>query len=290
VTSNRADVRDFLAARRARLRPEQVGLPAGNRRRVTGLRREEVAILAGVSAEWYTRLEKGHITGVSEDVLASVSRALRLDEDEQTYLLDLARAARSSAAHAGCRQWREAALPEQVQWMLDAMTMAAAVVTNGRWDVLASNALGRALYGSALSSGNLARYHFTDPGAHDFYADWGSAATIVVALLRPEAGRNPCDLDLRDLVDELSTASPDFRTRWAAHDILLHNHGTKSFRHPDVGTIELAYHSMELPTVSDGSAFLTTYTAAPGSASEEKFKVLASWKADGVGKEWALDQ
>jgi len=280
VTSNRADVRDFLAARRARLRPEQVGLPAGNRRRVTGLRREEVAILAGVSAEWYTRLEKGHIVGVSDDVLEAVSRALRLDEDERTYLFDLARAARSSATRAGCRQWREAALGQEVQWMLDAMTMAAVVVTNGHWDVLASNALGRALYAPMLNSGNVARYHFTDPGAHAFYADWDSAATTVVALIRAEAGRNPCDLDLRDLVDELSTASPDFRTRWAAHDILLHNRGTKSFRHPDVGPIELAYHSMELPTTSDGSHLLTTYTAAPGSASEEKLKVLASWKAE----------
>jgi transcriptional regulator with XRE-family HTH domain len=280
VTSNRADVRDFLAARRARLRPEQVGLPAGNRRRVTGLRREEVAILAGVSVEWYTRLEKGHIAGVSEDVLESVSRALRLDADERTYLFDLARAARSSAAPAGCRQWREEAPAEEVQWMLDAMTMAAAVVTNGRWDVLASNALGRALYAPMLNSGNVARYHFMYSGAHAFYADWESAATIVVALLRAEAGRHPCDLDLRDLVDELSTASADFRTRWAAHDILLHNRGTKSFRHPDVGTIELAYHSMELPTTSDGSQLLTTYTAAPGSASEEKLKLLASWKAE----------
>jgi len=260
-----------------------VGLPAGNRRRVVGLRREEVAILAGVSVEWYTRLEKGHIVGVSDDVLESVSRALRLDEDERTYLFELARAARSAAARAGCRQWREAALPEQVQWMLDAMTMAAAVVTNGRWDVLASNALGRALYAPMLGSSNLARYHFMDPGARDFYADWDSAAAIVVALLRAEAGRNPCDLGLRDLVDELSSANHDFRTRWAAHDILLHNRGTKSFRHPDVGMIELAYHSMELPTVSDGSHLLTTYTAAPGSPSEEKLKVLASWKAEARG-------
>lgn len=283
VTSNRADVRDFLAARRARLRPDQVGLPAAGRRRVAGLRREEVAVLAGVSAEWYTRLEKGHIAGVSDDVLVAVARALRLSEDERTYLFDLARGARSDAARDVCRQRREAPLPEQVQWMLDAMTMAAAVVTNSRWDVLASNALGRALYAPVLGSSNVARYHFLVPEARDFYADWPAAASIVVALLRTEAGRHPCDLELRGLIAELAAASPDFRTRWAAHDVLLHNRGTKSFRHPDVGLLELAYHSMELPTSSDGSHLLTTYTAAPGSAAEEKLKLLSMLNAEAVG-------
>ncbi|MFI5937400.1 helix-turn-helix transcriptional regulator [Actinoplanes sp. NPDC051494] len=279
-SDNRADVRDFLASRRARLSPAQVGLPPGGRRRVPGLRREEVAVLAGVSTEWYTRLEKGHIAGVSEDVLYAVARTLRLDDEERTYLFDLARAARP----AGCAPARRRAteLPREVQWMLDAMTMSAAIVTNGRWDVVASNALGRALYSPAFTAGNpnLARYHFLDPGARDFYADWDTAAGIVVALLRTEAGRHPCDRDLRDLVGELSTVSPEFRTRWATHDILLHNRGAKTFQHPDAGPIELAYASLELPGPADAGHLLTVYTAEPGSRAQEKLAFLASWTAD----------
>ncbi|GAA2568239.1 helix-turn-helix transcriptional regulator [Winogradskya consettensis] len=277
----RADVRDFLASRRARLSPAQVGLPSGTRRRVPGLRREEVAVLAGVSTEWYTRLEKGHIAEVSDEVLNAVARALQLDAEEKTYLSDLARLARP--AEKGCpRRSRPAELPPQVQWMLDAMTMSPAFVTNGRWDVLASNALGRALYAPVLGDGqNIARFHFLDPGAHDFYADWETAATTIVSLLRADAGRNPCDRDLRALVGELSTVSPEFRTRWAAHDILLHNRGTKTFLHPDAGVIELAYCSLELPT-GDGSQLLTTYTAEPGSPSEDKLRLLASWTAPEV--------
>ncbi|MET0495872.1 MAG: helix-turn-helix transcriptional regulator [Actinoplanes sp.] len=276
---NRADVRDFLASRRARISPAQAGLPAGGRRRVPGLRREEVAVLAGVSSEWYTRLEKGHIAGVSEDVLDAVARALRLDDEERVYLFDLARLARPAGRGRGCRGSEP--LPPQAQWMLDAMTMSAAFVTNGRWDIVAGNALGRALYAPMFAGeanrANIARYHFLDPGAHYFYGDWEGAATTVVALLRTEAGRYPCDSELRELIGELSTVSPDFRSRWAAHDILLRNRGTKTFRHPVVGPIELAYHSMELPTSTEAPHVLTSYTAEPGSASEEQLRLLASW-------------
>ncbi|KUL40890.1 helix-turn-helix transcriptional regulator [Actinoplanes awajinensis] len=276
---NRADVRDFLASRRGRISPEQAGLPPGGRRRVPGLRREEVAVLAGVSTEWYTRLEKGHIAGVSEDVLVAVARALRLDDEERTYLFDLARAARPSGRLRGCRG--PVPVPPQVQWMLDAMTMSAAVVTNGRWDVLADNALARALYAPMLANGtNVARYHFLDPGARHFYADWEAAATTVVALLRAEASRYPCDEGTRELVAEMGAASPEFRSRWAAHDILLRNHGTKTFRHPVAGPIELAYHSMELPTSADAPHLLTTYTAEPGSAAEDQLRFLASWATE----------
>lgn len=217
---NRADIRDFLARRRAQLTPEQVGLPTSGRRRVPGLRREEVAVLAGVSTEWYTRLEKGHISGVSEDVLDAVARTLQLSEDERTYLFDLARAARPSAAPR--RRRKTTALPPQVQWLLDSMTLSAAYVTNGRLDIVATNALTRALFSPLFDSHttdqhgrpNFARYWFLDDTSADFADDWDSAATMTTALLRAEAGRYPGDKALRELIGELSTVSAEFRTRW----------------------------------------------------------------------------
>ncbi|MFI5843712.1 helix-turn-helix domain-containing protein [Catenuloplanes sp. NPDC051500] len=276
---NRGDVRDFLVSRRARLGPADVGLPVTGRRRVPGLRREEVATLAGVSTEWYTRLEKGHISDISADVLTAVARALRLDDEEREYLRELARVAGPERA----RSPRPAvALEPHVQWMLDAMTLAPAFVTNGRWDVLASNALARALYAPLLASDvtrehvNVARYHFLDPGARDFFADWADAAAIVVALLRTEAGRHPYDRDLRDLVDELSALSPDFRARWAAHDVRMYISGRKTFRHPTAGPIELFYSTVELPTIAADGPLMTVYAAEPGSESEDRLRLLTS--------------
>ena len=193
---NRSDIRDFLASRRARITPEQAGLlPGGGRRRVPGLRREEVAVLAGVSTDWYTRLEKGHIAGVSEDVLEAVARALQLDEAERTYLFDLARAAaRPTARHSAARK---APIQPRVQWMLDSMTGSAAFVANGRLDILATNTLGWALHSPLFDNprrpANFARFQFLDPRARDFYEDWEGAANITVALLRAEAGRDPHD-------------------------------------------------------------------------------------------------
>ncbi|WP_197711350.1 helix-turn-helix transcriptional regulator [Cellulomonas sp. WB94] len=282
---NRADIRDFLATRRARLTPEQVGLSAGGgRRRVAGLRREEVAVLAGVSAEWYTRLEKGHIDGVSDDVLHAVARALRLDEEERVYLLDLARAARPKSP---ARRRRAVEVPASVQWLLDSMTMSAAFVSNGRLDMVAANALGRALYSGMLTgptagatgNANLARYAFLDSGARDFYSDWSAAADTTVALLRAEAGRYPHDLALRELVGELSTISPEFRTRWAEHNVRLHHGGVKRFQHGAVGALELTYHPLDLATSLGAAHTLTAYIAEPGSTSEDKLKLLASWSA-----------
>jgi len=213
-TANREDIREFLATRRARLTPAEVGLPAGSRRRVPGLRREEV--LAGVSTEWYTRLEKGHITDVSEDVLDAVAAALRLNEAEHTYLFDLARAARPAKRTA--RRRKPVEVPDRIQWMLDSMHGSAAIVVNGRLDILATNDLGRALY-SPLYAGepgppNIARYQFLDPTAHDYYPDWDGAANVTAALLRTEAGRDPYNKELRDLIGELSTLSEEFRSRW----------------------------------------------------------------------------
>ena len=279
---NRADIRSFLATRRARLTPQQVGLPAGGgRRRVAGLRREEVAVLAGVSTEWYTRLEKGHIGGVSEDVLEAVARALQLDEAERTYLFDLARAARPT--HRAPRARKQAQVRPRVQWMLDSMTASAAFVRNGRMDILATNALGRALYSPLFTDdrrpANIARFQFLDPGAQDYFPDWDGAASVTVALLRAEAGRDPHNKDLRQLVGELSTLSEEFRTRWAAHNVRIHHAGNKQFNHPVVGTLDLVYHSLDLAADDDWVLDLTIYTAEPATDSEDRLKLLASWAA-----------
>jgi len=282
---NREDIRTFLATRRARLTPAQVGLPPGGRRRVPGLRREEVAVLAGVSTEWYTRLEKGHITGVSEQVLDAVATALRLDEAEVTYLFDLARAARPRRGTV--RQRRQAEVPEPVRWMLESITGSAAIVANGRLDLLSTNALGRALYSPLYEAEpetpNIARYQFLDRSAHDYYVDWGAAANVTVALLRTEAGRDPHNKELRDLIGELSTVSEEFRTRWASHNVRLHHSGRKQFNHPDVGVLELAYQTMDVSAHRDRALALTVYSPEPGTDSEDRLKLLASWAATHTG-------
>src|SRR3954453_1037329 len=282
---NRSDIRDFLASRRARITPEQAGLlPGGGRRRVPGLRREEVAVLAGVSTDWYTRLEKGHIAGVSEDVLEAVARALQLDEAERTYLFDLARA----AAKPNRTPQRRAKTPIQprVQWMVGSVAGSAAFVANGRLDILATNTLGRALHSPMFDGprwpANFARFQFLDPRAPDYYQDWERAANVTVALLRTEAGRDPYDRDLRELVGELSTVSEEFRARWAAHNVRIHHAGAKQFRHPAVGPLELIYHTLDLPTPAHGKLALTIYPAEPATPNEDGLKLLASWAATQV--------
>lgn len=285
--SNRDDIRDFLISRRARLAPEQVGLPAGTRRRVQGLRREEVAVLSGVSTEWYTRLEKGHISEVSEDVLAAVARALQLSDDERGYLFDLARAARPTR-RAPARP-RETVVDGPVQWLIDSVTLSAVFLRNGRLDVVASNPLARALHSpmfacatAARHPPNFARYHFLDPTSRDFFVDWDGGAAATVALLRAEAGRNPGDKALRELVGDLSTVSADFRTLWAAHDVRSRHEGLKRLQHPMVGYIELTYQSAELANPSRAARSLNIYTAEPGTAHENNLHLLASWSATPV--------
>lgn len=272
----RTEIRDFLVTRRAKITPALVGLPAGNgRRRVPGLRREEVAVLAGVSTEWYTRLEKGYIGEVSDDVLAAVARALQLSSDEQVYLFDLARLARRAPARP-----TGFSVAPRVQWLLDAMTMSAAFVRVGCGDVVASNALARALHAPMFSvSGrpNIARYIFLDPGAREFFVDWTGVGAATTAMLRAEAGRRPGDAGLHGLIGELATKSPEFRGQWATHDVRIRHEVTKQIRHPEVGDLELTYQSLPLP--EQPGAELTTYTAAPGSPSEERLQVLASWAA-----------
>ena len=281
---NRSDIRDFLATRRARITPQQAGLlPGGGRRRVPGLRREEVAVLAGVSTDWYARLEKGHITGVSEDVLEAVARALQLNEAERTYLFDLARAAARLRGPQRRSSTSKAPIEPRVQWMLDSMTGSAAFVANGRLDIIAANGLGRALhdpfFDNPRGTANFARFQFLDPRAQDFYPDWDGAADVTVALLRTEAGRRPHDAQLRELVGELSTVSEEFRVRWAAHDVRIHRTGVKQFRHPAVGTLDLVYHSTSLPTEGSEDLALTVYTAEPGTPSEDALTLLATWAA-----------
>ena len=278
---HRADIRDFLATRRARITPEQVGLPAGGtQRRVPGLRREEVAVLAGVSTDWYTRLEKGHIRGVSDDVLSAVARALLLDDAETAHLFHLARAATSVRTQ---RRRTHARLPDSLQQLLDAMTGAAAFIRNGRLDIIATNALGRALYAPVLDEpawkGNIARFNFLDERAADFFPDYAGSMDTTVALLRTEAGHDPYNKDLTDLVGELATRSEAFRSRWGAHDVRTHSTGLKHFNHPVVGLLDLAYDSLDVRSTGDERIVLNGYTAAPGSPADEKLRMLASWAA-----------
>jgi transcriptional regulator with XRE-family HTH domain len=278
---NRGEVRDFLASRRARITPERAGLPVyGGHRRVPGLRREEVALLAGVSVDYYTRLERGNLTGVSENVLDALARALQLDEAERAHLFDLARTAGTAPARAR-RRTPQPQVRRSVQAMLDAMTGAPAVVRNGRLDILATNALGRALYSELyrdpVRPANHARFAFLDPRAHDFWVDWERAANDTVGILRAEAGRDPYDRSLTDLVGELSTRSEEFRTRWAAHNVHLHRTGTKLVNHPVVGRLELRFDTLELP--ADNGLTMLVYTAEPESASADALNVLASWSA-----------
>jgi transcriptional regulator with XRE-family HTH domain len=280
----RKDLREFLATRRARITPQQAGLPTyGGHRRVKGLRREELALLAGVSVEYYTRLERGNAHGVSDSVLEALVRALQLEEAERAHLFDLARRA-NTVARTRRRPTQQRIRPG-VQQLLDAMTGVPAFVQNGRLDVLAANPLARVLYADLFDdtdqrggSGrvpNHARYTFLAPRAADFYPDWNRAAADGVALLRAEAGRNPDDRELTELIGELTTRSDRFSALWATHDVRWHTTGTKHFHHPVVGDLALAYEGMEFP--ADPGQTLITFTAEPGSPSHQALTFLASW-------------
>lgn len=278
---NRADVRDFLTSRRARVTPHMVGLPAGTNRRVEGLRRSEVATLAGVSVEYYTKLERGAISGASAEVLDSLARALLLDDAERAHLFDLAHAA-SPVARPPRRRSSAGWTPHaSLTWTLDAVTAGPAFVRNGRMDLLAANALGRAFYRDAYDmpgqSPNLARFTFLDARAEEFYPDWEMFAEVTVAILRAEAGRDPHHKELHDLIGELSTRSDAFRRLWGAHNVRHHGTGFKTFCHPVVGEMTLAYEGMRME--SEPGLTLTVYAAEPGSASAERMQLLASWAA-----------
>jgi transcriptional regulator with XRE-family HTH domain len=278
---NGNEMRDFLVSRRARITPEQAGLPAyGGNRRVAGLRREEVALLAGVSIDYYTRLERGRAHGASEGVLEGIARALHLDEAERAHLFDLARATAVPAAPQAPRRPVSQQVRPSVRRILDSMT-APAYVRNARLDILAANQLGAALFAPVLSSparpANNARFLFLDPAAPEFYPDWERQAQDVVAMLRTEAGRSPADKALSNLIGELSTRSENFRTWWAAHNVRFHRTGVKRFRHPVVGELTLTYEALDL--AADSGLRISAYTAEPCTPSDDALKVLASWAA-----------
>jgi len=276
---HRNEVREFLSTRRGRITPDMAGLPAfGGNRRVPGLRREEVALLAGVSVDYYTRLERGDLSGASDAVLEAVARALQLDEAESAHLFDLARTANASPVMHKPRK-RANAIRPSIQRLLDAITDAPALVRNGYYDYVATNRMGRALYSPVLASvdPNAARFAFLNPAAQDFYVDWDKNTQELVAAMRGDAGRNPFDKRLTDLIGELSTRSERFRTLWAAHNVRYHRTGVKRLNHPDVGEIELSYEAFELP--ADPGFMLATYTAEPGSASADALRMLGSWAA-----------
>jgi transcriptional regulator with XRE-family HTH domain len=277
----RAQIREFLTTRRARVTPEQAGLPAygGNRRQVTGLRREEVALLAGISSEYYIRLERGNATGVSESVIDGIARALRLDEAERIHLLDLLRGA------ATTRPPRRRPAPQRmrptVQRVLDSMAGTPAFILSGRGDILAANALGRALfspvYADPARPPNNARFVFLDPRATEFFRAWDEVANDTVAMLRATAGRDLYDRRLTDLIGELSTRSEEFRTRWAAHNVRMHTTGVKLLHHPVVGDLDLPFETF--PLGDNPGQILLTYTAEPASPTQDALNLLASWAA-----------
>jgi transcriptional regulator with XRE-family HTH domain len=275
---NRAEVRDFLTTRRARITPEAAGLPTyGEQRRVPGLRRTEVAQLAGMSIEYYTRLERGNLAGVSEPVLDSLASALSLDDAEREHLFDLARAASTSVRTP--RRTGSRAVRPSIYRILDALA-APAYLRNRRFDILAANQQCFALYADVIAPEslpmNLARFMFLDRRAEEVHLDWDAVADDTVAALRIEAGRNPLDRKLSDLVGELATRSDAFRTRWARHHVRHHRTAAKQIHNPVVGDLTLTGDALELP---GEDLILITYTAPVDSPAQGQLNFLTSWTA-----------
>lgn len=275
----------FLASRRARITPDQVGLPVydATKRRVPGLRRQEVATLAGLSVDYYTQIERGKVNTVSESVLDAIARALQLDEAERSHLFDLHRSVITAPQRS--RPRRAKTVRPMVQRMLDAMAVPA-FVRNARQDLICANRLGYAFYSPLYPDPlhpdpsrpvNFVRFCFLDPAAREFYPDWEFMADSAVNLLRTDAGRDPYDRGISDLVGELSTRSDEFRTRWAKHNVRLHHTGTKDFHHPVVGDLTVGYETMPLP--ADPGLVLTVYSPEPGTRSADAMTLLATWAA-----------
>jgi transcriptional regulator with XRE-family HTH domain len=277
---NHDDIGEFLVTRRARLTPEQAGIPDfGGRRRVAGLRREEVALIAGVSAEYYKRVERGNASGVSEAVIDGISRALQLDDAEHAHLHDLVRTANAGTHPQRRRPTRKQQLSPSMRQTIDAMSTVPVFLQNGRLDAVATNRLGHALFSVLLDDArppaNAARFVFLDPRSQTFYQDWEATTRQIVAILRAEAGRSPYDRQLSDLVGELSTRSDLFRRLWGAHDVREHRTGVKSIHHPVVGDLDLTYQAMDLS--SDRGLQMLVFSAEPGSASHDGLQLLANW-------------
>ncbi|MEU1980345.1 helix-turn-helix transcriptional regulator [Nocardia sp. NPDC019395] len=287
-TDRAADIGRFLASRRARITPGRVGLPVYDaaKRRVPGLRRQEVATLAGLSVDYYTQIERGKVTGVSESVLDAIARALQLDEAERSHLFDLHRSIVTGPQRA--RPRRAKTIRPMIQRMLDTSTVPV-FVRNPRQDIVAANLLGHALHSPLYPDPlhpdprrpvNIVRFCFLDPHAREFFPDWDQVADGVVDLLRTDAGRDPYNREISDLVGELSTRSDEFRVRWAKHNVRLHHHGTKRFHHPVVGDLALDWEAMPLP--ADPGLAVTFYCPQPGSPSADAIALLASWAATNI--------
>jgi transcriptional regulator with XRE-family HTH domain len=264
----------FLKARRADLAPREVGLPDHDlNRRVAGLRREEVAQLAAISVDYYTRLEQGR-KQASASVLATLVRALRLDEDQQTYMYALA-----DKPHPRRRTAQR--LRPAMRRLIDQLTETPAIVLGRRMDVLAWNSMASALYTNfdtlRPTQRNYVRLLFTDADMRALHVDWEGAARTAVATLRMEAATDPDDTDLALLVGELSAQDSDFRTWWAGHHATTGSYGTKNYRHPVVGDLTLDCDVWASP---DGSKQrLMVLTAEPGTPSHQALQILASWTA-----------
>ncbi|MFB4306520.1 helix-turn-helix transcriptional regulator [Actinomadura sp. GTD37] len=271
------ELREFLRTRRARVRPEDVGIPAGGRRRVPGLRREEVAMLAAVSLDYYARLEQGRPLQPSDQVLDAIARALRLTGVERLHLHNLVRAAAAPPEPGG--ELRLAPLDAGMRMMLDSLTFPA-IIIDSRGDVHAMNRMGRALLAGLEPMPSEAAGHprwlFLRPSTRDLLVDWEMNARVSVGVLREAAGRYPNDRRLHALVGELSVASPEFRTWWAEHDVEVPCRGPKRFRHPVVGELTMQVEALQLP---DGERWMYAYAPEPGSPSEEAIRLLGTWAA-----------
>lgn len=267
------DLAGFLRTRRSRVDPGAVGIPTDSRRRVAGLRREEVAHLSGVSVDYYVRLEQGRATQPSEQVLDALARVLGLDETERGHLYRLARQRRRPARTPGTR------LRPELLRILDLVTDAPALIMNHRLDVLAGNRLARLLYGRPIPGLNTARHIFLEEAERGLYAEWETCTRDVVGHLRLAAGKHPDDPRLASLVGELAMGSERFRRLWARADVRARGHGRKAYRHPLVGPLELHHENFALP--DESGTELLVLSAAPGSPSEDGLRLLAGLGADG---------
>ncbi|MCJ1709005.1 helix-turn-helix transcriptional regulator [Microbacterium sp. VKM Ac-2923] len=274
------ELREFLVSRRARITPEQAKLPAhGGNRRVAGLRREEVAMLAGVSVDYYTKLERGAVGVVSESVLDAVARALQLTPTERDHLFHLT--GTTAPLRTASRPVRALVRPA-VQRILDGLGESPAFVGTATRGIVAANALGRATYSPLYDDApdgvpNTARYTFLNPGAKDFFIEWDTAAANLVANLRRELGSDPLNRGLQQLIDDLNRESVEFRMLWRSHDVRTHDVGIKAIRHPVVGDLHLTFEALPLP--ADPGQNLIIYGAEPGSETADRLRLLASWSA-----------
>ncbi|WP_329062347.1 helix-turn-helix transcriptional regulator [Amycolatopsis sp. NBC_01480] len=272
----RSEIKDFLTARRARISPAEAGLPTYGARRVPGLRREEVAVLAGVSVPYYKRLERGQAGGVSDSVLNALARALQLDKTERSHLFALMRAAAGPASRP---RPRVHSVGPELQSVLDSITAAPAFVRTRHLDVIGANTLARALFFPAFSGTagpvNSARFIFLDPRSRTFYGDWDEMANEAVAALHLATAQDPGDPGLSDLVEEFSLLSEDFRTRWSRQDVRRPGRGTKVLRHPEVGAIELAFEPLDV--ICDDGVTLFTCTPPPGTSAARALRQLGDW-------------